>query len=123
MTRLGSSHAFAQAVKLINPGPSRRDADDTTDLPGEPQTTDGRADLWQLETAEVDADGTVLADWAGVFDPGSVVTSATEVRDVASDALFRVHGRPEEQRSLLTNEVAHIYARLKFISDQQGAPS
>lgn len=114
---------FAQAVQLLNPGTARRDADDTTDVPGAPVPTDSVADLWQAETAEVDADGTVLSDWRGVFPPAAPVTSATQVKDVATGALYQVHGQPEPRTSLLSGQADHIEARLKFISDQQGDPS
>ena len=119
------SHAFAQKVELLNPGPRVRDADDTTWLPGRDVPSESRADLWQLNTQQLvlDTDGTVLADWEGIFPPGEPVTSATTVRNVDSGVRFRVHGQPELRRSLLTSQPDHIGARLKFISDQQGASS
>lgn len=121
-----ASRAFAQAVKLFNPGAPRRDADDTTWLPGQPAETDSMADLWQLSTEQqvLAVDGTVVADWAGIFPPGSAVAAQTTVHVVSTGALFRVHGQPELLASLLTGEPDHIEARLKFISDQQqGATS
>lgn len=120
-----SSRAFAQAVTLINPGPPVRDKDNTSWLPGTPQGTASRADLWQLNTEQqvLDADGGVVADWEGIFPPGEPVTSQTEVHDNTSGLGFRVAGQPEARRSLLTGQPDHIGARLKFISDQQGAPS
>lgn len=117
------SRAFAQDVVVINPGEPVPDADNTTTLPGPPTEEPGRGDLWQRQTAEIDADGTVLADWDGVFEPDLPVTAESQVRDVASGVLYRVHGRPEPQRSLLTGELVQIFARLKYISDQQGDPS
>jgi hypothetical protein len=116
-------HAFAQPGKLTNPGEPVRDADNTTDLPGQPAEVDAAADIWQLETAEVDANSTVLADWAGIFPPETPITAASSWRETATDRLFRVHGQPESRSSLLTGLPDHVEARLKFISDQQGAPS
>ena len=118
-----SGRGFAQAGTLLNPGPTRRDADDTTDVPGAPAEVPAAADVWQLETAEVDAQGTVLADYAGVFPPGTPITAASQWREVSPPRLFRVHGQPEPRSSLLSGLPDHIEARLKFISDQQGAPS
>lgn len=113
--------AFAQPGTLINPGPSRRDADDTTDLPGAPQESAVPADVWLRDTAEVDANGTVLADYTGLFPPGTPITSASTWRETSTDRLFQVHGQPEARSSLLSGLPDHIEARLKFISDQQGA--
>lgn len=118
-----SGRGFAQPGTLINPGEPVRDADDTTDLPGPPVETAAAADVWQMETAEVDDNGTVLADWTGVFPPGTPVTAASLWRETATGRLFRVHGQPEARASLLTGLADHIETRLKFISDQQGAPS
>lgn len=121
MVAVLSSRRFTQPGRLINPGASTRDADDTTDLPGTPTEADAAADIWQLETAEVDGNGTVLADWAGLFPPGTPITAASTWRESATSRLFQVHGQPEARSSLLSGLPDHIEARLKFISDQQGA--
>ena len=118
------SRAFAQPVQLTNAGGTVRDVDNTTDLPAAPATVEGRADIWPLNTQQVVLDGgVVVADYGAIFPPGSPVRTGTEVRDVAAGALYRVHGRPDVRPSLRTGLPDHIGARLKFISDQQGASS
>lgn len=121
----GTGRQFAQPVVFINPGEPVRDSDDTAWLPGPPAETPGRADIWPLNVQQQvqDAGGVIVADYGAMFPVGAPVTSQTRVRDVATGVLYRVYGRPEPRSSLLTGQPDHIGARLKFISDDQGAPS
>lgn len=121
-----TARRFAQPGTLINPGAPTRDADDTTDLPGVPVETDVAADVWQVPqatSAELDDQGTVVTAWTGMFPPDAPVTAVSQWRETATNRLFQVLGQPEARNSLLTGLPDHIEARLKFISDQQGAPS
>lgn len=117
------TRGFAQQLTLTRPGPStERDADDTVDLPGEPVVAQVRGDVWALGVEQQVLEGdVVVADYACVVPPGTVIDSSTVVVDDAG-ATFTVYGRPEPRRSLRTGRPDHIEARLKFISDTQGDP-
>lgn len=93
---------FVQPVQIVNPG--------------EPAAVDARADLWQAAAGDLEnfaADGTLLADWVGVFPPDTLLKPLAEVFDVENDRLFWVAGLPERRRSMLTGLADHVEAKLK----------